>query len=140
MLVLPRRTIEQDLLQFLDSNAERRTAGRGVSLRVISSAPDTLYEDVVDGTFNADLYYRLNAVYLPIPPLRNRPADVEPLLRYFIWTAAVRHGVASPGFRREWRDLYEGYTWPGNVRESQEVAEAIVSQCAASDMPSHRVH
>ena len=109
-------------------------------VRILSSAPDTLYDLVADGSFDAGLYYRLNAVYVPIPPLRERPADVEPLLQYFIWLAATRQGMASPGLRPEWRAFYDGYAWPGNVRESQDVAETIVAQCAVRDIPRNRVH
>jgi transcriptional regulator of aroF, aroG, tyrA and aromatic amino acid transport len=132
--------LQLDLLRFLEGNAERRATGQGAALRLISSAPDTLYTLVREGAFHSDLYYRLNGVYLGIPPLRERPTDVEPLLQYFIWVAAMRQGLASPGLRPEWRALYDGYTWPGNVRESQEVAEAIVSQCALSDLPRDRMH
>lgn len=133
-------SLQLDLLRFLDGNAERRPAGRDSALRFISSAPATLFDVVREGAFNEDLYYRLNGVYLEIPPLRERPGDVEALLQYFIWVAAVRQGLASPGLRPEWRALYDGYTWPGNVRESQAVAEAIVAQCALSDLPRDRVH
>ena len=132
--------LQLDLLRFLDGNAGRRALDAKATLRIISSAPSTLFQRVREGVFSADLYYRLNGVYLPVPPLRERPDDIEPLLRYFIWTSAMRQGMASPEFRAEWRALYDGYTWPGNVRESQEVAEAIVSQCASREMPSDRVH
>lgn len=132
--------LQMVLLRFLEHNGRRRAASPGSALRILSSAPDTLYDLVADGSFDAGLYYRLNAVYVPIPPLRERPADVEPLLQYFIWLAATRQGMASPGLRPEWRAFYDGYAWPGNVRESQDVAETIVAQCAVRDIPRNRVH
>jgi DNA-binding NtrC family response regulator len=127
------------LAQLLETGLGGRRGGS--SVKIICSGPAGLAERVVDGSFDVELYYRLNTIYLPIAPLRERPEDVEPLLRYFIRAAGKRMSVAHPQFRQQWRKAFEGYAWPGNVRELRAVAESIVTQrTPAGDVPSIRTH
>ncbi len=88
-----------------------------IDVRVVSATSRNLHEMVEEGTFRADLYYRLNVVNLEIPPLRRRKADILPLAEYFLTNQAAFYGeplkVISPTIKK----LLINYAWPGNVRE-----------------------
>jgi two-component system response regulator HydG len=73
-----------------------------------------------------DLYYRLNVIALELPPLRERPEDVEPLLRYFLARAAQKMGRSLREVAPEAVEALRSYPWPGNVRELQNVIERAV--------------
>jgi transcriptional regulator with PAS, ATPase and Fis domain len=102
-----------------------------VNVRVICATNRDLYNEVQKGTIRKDLYFRLNVISLRIPPLRERPEDIDLLLRHFLiqgdpeWlehTHAIDPVVWS---------LLKNYPWPGNVRELQNFAERI--QFAVND-------
>ena len=65
-------------------------------IRIICSASPSIFDEVLAGRFSATLYYRLNVVHVRVPPLRQRPDDLEPLLRHFMTEAAKRQNVAPP--------------------------------------------
>jgi DNA-binding NtrC family response regulator len=132
--------LQSALMQLLEIAVEHQRV-RTSPVRIICSAPSTMCDRVHDGAFPLDLYYRLNTIYLPILPLRERPEDVEPLLRYFVRASGKRLSVAHPAFRKEWQQAFDGYDWPGNVRELRTVAESIVSRSTPlGDIPSIRTH
>jgi DNA-binding NtrC family response regulator len=91
-----------------------------------------LEEEVAAGRFRADLYYRLNVFPLRLPTLRERPEDIEPLIRHFLDRISRKLAKPVRGLReRDLRALRQ-YTWPGNIRELEHVLEqaVIVSQGA----------
>ena len=96
--------------------------------RITCSAEGSLFWLVDGGTFSSQLYYRVNTVFVPVPPLRERIEDVEPLLRHFMRDAAARDGVAYPKMRDEWRTALARHAWPGNAFEVRDVAESIVTR------------
>jgi two-component system response regulator HydG len=98
---------------------------RRANVRIISSTTLPLQDMITAGGFREDLYYRLNTIYMPISPLRERPEDVDSLLDYFTAYYARRQQVAPPRLTREWRDLCRAYPWPANVRQLQAVAELL---------------
>ncbi len=102
-----------------------------VDTRFIAATNRSLAECVVEGTFRADLYHRLNIVRIEIPPLRSRPEDVEPLLDYYLDYYAGMYQMPlrqlGPALRRH---LWE-YPWPGNVRELC----AYIERLYAADLP-----
>jgi two-component system C4-dicarboxylate transport response regulator DctD len=110
--------------------SDHLTAPRGAAAnaRIICSGAPTVFDDVQAGRFSTLLYYRLNVVYLPVPPLRDRLDDVEPLLRHFIAASADRQRVPSPSFQSSWRDVLGRHQWPGNVDELRQVADLIVAR------------
>jgi len=117
------------LLRFLETRTFKRVGGiRDVSVdvRIIASTNRDLDGAVRDGTFRRDLFYRINVIPLTVPPLRDRPEDVEPLARYFVeqMTAALRR--PSRGMAPEAVGMMERYSWPGNVRELRNVIERAV--------------
>jgi DNA-binding NtrC family response regulator len=112
------------LLTFMEQRTFRRvgsTAARQVDARIVAATNGDLGAMVKARTFREDLWYRLNAMTLRLPPLRERREDIVPLARRFL-------GEASREFRRRWEGispeaaaLLESYRWPGNVRELRAV-------------------
>ncbi len=112
---LPPR-VQVSLLRVLQEGTLRRVGGEAtvkVDVRIVAATHRNLREAVAARAFREDLYYRLNGATLRIPPLRDRPEDVEPLVLRFLAEAGRPrlHPV-----RETWRALLE-YRWPGNVRE-----------------------
>ena len=76
--------------------------------------------------FREDLYYRLNVISLPLPPLRERTGDIPMLAYYFLRRYAAQSGKEVKGIAPKTLELLEAYPWPGNVRELQNVIERAV--------------
>ncbi len=94
--------------------------------RIISSAGFDLEDSVRRGAFRDDLYHRLRVLPLPIPPLRDRRADIAPLARHFLQGAARRHDRRSLALMPAAVAALERYPWPGNVRELGHTIERAV--------------
>lgn len=105
--------LQPTLLHVLESGAMRRVGGSQeltVDVRVIAATNRSLEEDVRDGRFREDLYYRLNVFALEVPPLRERRDDILPLAEHFVKDEKRR---LAPATER----VLMAYDWPGNVRE-----------------------
>jgi NtrC-family two-component system response regulator AlgB len=116
--------LQAKLLRFLQSKEFERvgeTATRKVDVRVITATNRSLDEEVREGRFRKDLYYRLNAVRLQLPPLRDRPEDIPLLAQHFL----VKFGSKSE-IDQETRKALTAYPWKGNVRELENVVERAV--------------
>lgn len=92
-----------------------------VNIRVIAATNRNLRERIRKGLFREDLYYRLNALSLLVPPLRERPEDIFPLLTHFL----AEQNLPDARFTPEARDVLTRYAWPGNIRELANVANHI---------------
>ncbi len=108
--------------------------------RVIAATNADLAERVAAKTFRSDLYYRLSAVRLTVPPLRDRPEDIAALAQHFLELHAREHGRAALGIDGPALRRLLSYRWPGNVRELSNVIEraTIVSAgklVTAADLP-----
>ena len=99
---------------------------RKVDVRVIAATNADLARLVKEGKFRLDLYYRLNAYQIHIPPLRERKEDISPLSRAFLEKYATIHGKRLRGFTDKAKRALLSYTWPGNIRELQNVIERSV--------------
>lgn len=113
-----------------------------VDCRVIAAANIDLLDEINAGRFRDDLYYRLNVIPIDLPPLRDRPEDVELLVRFFVDRYASAQGQRSVEFSRAALDLLSRYEWPGNVRELQNYVErALVLSSSdiidVEDLPAH---
>jgi PAS domain S-box-containing protein len=120
------------LLRVLQEREFERVGGSGpirVNVRVIAATNRDLQDAVADGTFRADLFYRLNVFPLDVPALRERPADVPLLVEYFTHRYAKRVGKRLRSVTRETSHLLQSYDWPGNIRELQNVIERAVIVC-----------
>ncbi|HVG34913.1 MAG TPA: sigma-54 dependent transcriptional regulator [Pyrinomonadaceae bacterium] len=108
------------LLQFLEQGRFRRvgsTRDQSADVRVIAATNRNLQEDVREGRFRADLFYRLNVVALHVPPLRERPEDIPELIDYFLEIYRQRFKRPKLDLSAEARRRLETFSWPGNVRE-----------------------
>jgi two-component system response regulator HydG len=116
------------------------TRPKRVDVRFIAATNKDLDEEVARGAFREDLYYRLNVISLQLPPLRERPDDVEPLALHFLSRTAGRTGAPLRGITPEALAALRDYPWPGNVRELQNVIERGVilangNQLTVHDLP-----
>ena len=112
--------LQMKLLRVLQEGEARRVGDsrmRRLDVRIISATHRTLEDAVNHGGFRADLYFRLNAVSIALPPLRDRGGDVLLLARAFLAGAAARRGAAPPELTPELAARLRRYRWPGNVRE-----------------------
>ena len=100
-----------------------------VDIRVIAATNEDLPAQIKAGRFRLDLYYRLNVYQLRIPPLRERPEDIEPILTSFLETARRDHGCRIIGITPAALALLQGHDWPGNVRELHNVVEGLTITC-----------
>ncbi|AWK87725.1 sigma-54-dependent transcriptional regulator [Azospirillum thermophilum] len=115
------RVLQERTLERLGSNTPVP-----VDCRVIAATKVDLGELAEQGRFRADLYYRLNVVTLPLPPLRDRREDIGLLFEQFALQAAARHGRPVPAPDPERMRRMMAYHWPGNVRELRNVADRCV--------------
>jgi two-component system response regulator HydG len=118
--------IQVKLLRVLQERTIERVGGEGsidVDVRLVSATNRDLARMVAQGRFRDDLYYRLNVVPIRLPPLRERPGDVEELARHFLARAAPRLGRRVRGFSADAMEVLRRHGWPGNVRELQNLVE-----------------
>jgi transcriptional regulator with GAF, ATPase, and Fis domain len=120
------------LLRVLQEREFERVGGRQsipVDVRVIAATNCDLPAAVRSGKFRLDLFYRLNVFPIHVPPLRERPEDILLLAKYFIKRYAAKAGKRIRRVKRRTAELLEGYHWPGNIRELQNVIERTVILC-----------
>ena len=120
------RTIETKMVQRIGSDRPKK-----IDFRLIAATNEDLNECIRKKTFRADLYYRLNVIPAIIPPLRERPSDIEPLILHFLNKYCKKYGREKI-FAPEVMDVLRNYSWPGNVRELKNFVERIVLISAAS--------
>ncbi len=125
------------LLRFLESGEIQRVGTDDrrkltADVRVICATNRRILERIQSADFREDLYYRLNVIHITIPPLKDRPDDVQPLLEHFLGLFAEQHGVPLPTCTPEALHALESYDWQGNVRELRNIAERLICRCAGS--------
>jgi len=129
------------LLRFLETRTFKRVGGVrdiNVDVRIIASTNRDLEAAVRDGQFRRDLFFRLNVVPITIPPLRERPEDVEPLARFFLDRMTTNMRRTSRTIHKDALRMLERYAWPGNVRELKNVIErAVILEEGAEIVPDH---
>ncbi len=117
--------LQPKLLRFLQEHRLTRVGGTesfNVDVRVVAATNRELGEEIKKGNFRQDLYYRLDVMRIEVPPLRERPGDVEPLVRHFLRTK----GSAADAVSTKVLDILRLYEWPGNVRELENVIERAI--------------
>jgi two-component system, NtrC family, response regulator AtoC len=118
--------LQVKLLRALQERTVRPVGGdeeRVVDVRVIAATSRDLVEEVSEGRFREDLFYRINVIHVHIPPLRTRPEDIAVLAEHFLARHAQRLGIEPRPLTRELLTLLARYAWPGNVRELENVLE-----------------
>ena len=114
------------LLRVLQEGEIERLGGqtvRKVNVRLVAATNVDLRLLVKEGKFRSDLYYRLNAYQINIPPLRERKEDISPLARRFLEKYSAIHGKRLKGFTDKAKRALLTYAWPGNIRELQNMVE-----------------
>jgi NtrC-family two-component system response regulator AlgB len=126
------------LLRFLQNREFERVGEnvvRKVDVRILAATNRRLSESLEEGSFREDLYYRLNAVRITLPALRDRPEDILLLIHFFVKKYSSR---AEPDISPEALRLLTSYRWPGNIRELQNVMERAVLLCRQGAVePAH---
>ncbi|MDR0219294.1 MAG: transcriptional regulator TyrR [Enterobacteriaceae bacterium] len=119
------------LLRFLNDGTFRRVGEDNevkVDVRIICATQKNLLELVQNGEFREDLYYRLNVLTLTLPPLRERQADIMPLVDYFVTRFAEEQGIVKPKLSSDLAPFLCGYDWPGNVRQLRNAIYRALTQ------------
>jgi two-component system, NtrC family, response regulator HydG len=122
-------SLQSKLLSTLQSREITRLGSNRpvqVDIRLVSATNSSVFELVKKGSFREDLLYRINTIQIEIPPLRERLEDIPGFLDFFLKKYALKYG--KPFFRveKEAMDRLLKYTWPGNIRELQHMAEKAV--------------
>jgi DNA-binding NtrC family response regulator len=124
--------LQAKLLRVIEDKRVRpvgATEETPVDVRVVSATNTDLEEAISAGRFRADLYYRLATVTLVLPPLRERPEDIMPLVKHFLARAAAEAGRPIPEVTAEAVACLTHYPWPGNIRELQNAISRAVILC-----------
>jgi len=120
------------LLRVLQEHEFERVGGTRpiqTNVRVVAATNRNLQAAIAAGTFRSDLFYRLNVFPIEIPPLRERREDIPVLIAHFIQRCARNAGKNIRGIEKISLDLLQSYSWPGNIRELQNVIERSVIMC-----------
>lgn len=131
--------LQAKLLRFLETHSFRRVGGTReihVDLRVISATNVDLKTAVAHKTFREDLYYRLEVFTITLPPLRERPEDIEPLIEHFLRLQHIE-GTEPLRISPEALQLLVHYSWPGNIRQLRSVLQRGQILCDGREIRPH---
>ncbi|MEN6475103.1 MAG: sigma-54 dependent transcriptional regulator [Syntrophaceae bacterium] len=111
-----------------------------IDVRIIAATNKNLEEEVAQGRFREDLYYRLNVIPIHLPPLRERAEDIPILIRHFLEKFSSQRPITLRDFNRKALSCLMRYKWPGNVRELENLVERMTVLCDSvevelSDLP-----
>jgi DNA-binding NtrC family response regulator len=137
--------LQSRLLRVLESRRCRRVGGKDdyeVRARIVAATNRRLSEAIEAGTFRNDLYYRLQVVEIEVPPLRERPQDLEILVNGFLRELNAQLGLRTEPIDAGLLETLQRYPWPGNVRELKNVLKRIMileepERLAESHFPPH---
>ena len=121
--------MQSKVLRALQEREIRRVGSHEslkVDVRIIAATNRNLEDEVAKGTFREDLYYRLNVVTIPLPPLRERSTDIPQLAEYFVKRVGTEAGRPPMPITTEAMRLLLHYHWPGNVRQLEAVLQRAV--------------
>jgi DNA-binding NtrC family response regulator len=121
--------LQAKLLRAIQEREINRVGGSvpvKVDVRIIATSNRDMEASVLQGTFREDLYFRLNVVNIAIPPLRERPCDIEALAAHFIAKYAEANGLPTPTLTPDGVQALTAYPWPGNVRELENAMHRAV--------------
>jgi two-component system response regulator PilR (NtrC family) len=130
-------TTQVKLLRVLQERKVKPLGGieeRDLDVRIIAASNRDLGEDVKQGRFREDLYYRLNVVSIPLPPLRDRLSDLPLLIKHFLDQYTEQFSRAPMRLSEEAARLLTSYQWPGNVRELENVIQRCVALSRSDDV------
>jgi len=121
--------VQTKLLRVIEAGEFHRVGGASsvkVDVRLLAATNQDLKTAIEEGSFREDLYYRINVVSLPLPPLRQRPEDIPTLVRAYLHSFSEKFNKSITGIREDVMERLLAYSWPGNVRELQNVLQRAV--------------
>ncbi len=138
--------MQPKLLRVLQEGTVRRIGAdreREINVRVVAATNRELEQEINEGRFREDLYWRLNVIHLRIPPLRERPLDIPLMIDHFLTKLAERSTAPPFNVTSEALAILTAYSWPGNVRELENAIESAVAMAEGylltpDDLP-HRI-
>jgi two-component system response regulator AtoC len=121
--------IQAKVLRALQSGEVQPVGGRAehVDVRLVVATNRDLAAEAKAGRFREDLYYRLNVVPIRVPPLRERPEDIEPLVHAFVKTYSERYGMVQVTVEPALVEALKAHAWPGNVRELENTVARLLA-------------
>jgi two-component system response regulator AtoC len=121
--------IQAKILRALQSGEVQQVGGRAetVNVRLLAATNRDLAAEAKAGRFREDLFYRLNVVPIRVPPLRDRPEDVEPLVKSFVRQYAERYGMGPVDVEPQLVEAMRTSSWPGNVRELENTVARLLA-------------
>lgn len=131
--------LQAKMLRVLQENAVTplgSTRSYPIDIRVLCATNRNLYELVKEGTFRADLYYRLNVVNLEVPPLRQRKEDILSLAEHFLANQSALYNEPPKVLSESAKELLLSYSWPGNVRELSNAIERAYVLTVGREIPA----
>ena len=124
------------ILRLIQEGRFERIGGNqtiSVNVRILAATNQNLDTLIAQGMFRKDLYYRLSAITIPLPPLRDRPGDIPELAHYFLFRYNRQLGTSVQSIAPEVLELLQSYHWPGNVRELQNIVrQALISSAGST--------
>jgi transcriptional regulator with PAS, ATPase and Fis domain len=133
--------LQVKLLRVLQAGEVERVGGTSpipIDVRVLCSTNRYLPQMVREGTFRADLYYRINTMEITVPPLRDRREDIPQLANHFTEEASTRNGLVITGISDAAVEVLMEHDWPGNVRELEHAIERACVLCGRGQLePRH---
>jgi DNA-binding NtrC family response regulator len=121
--------LQAKMLQVIEEKCFRRIGGTKkivTDIRIVAATNKDLKKALEEGAFRQDLYYRLNVINIVLPPLKDRPEDILPLVEHFIGIYGREFNKPPKRVSDEARLILERYAWPGNVRELSNTVERIM--------------
>ena len=129
------QTLQVKLLRMLEEKKIRRVGGQeeiDIDVRIIAATNKDLKKAVDSNNFREDLYYRLSSFTIEVPPLRERIEDIIPLANYFMREICEGKDEIEKQFNDKVEDAFKAYSWPGNIRELQNVIGRISVLCTGA--------
>lgn len=116
------------LMQDQEITPVGSTRVKKVNVRIVAATNRDLEKEIEQGRFRSDLYYRLRVAVLSVPPLRERREDIMPLANYFLEKYATKYRKERR-FGPDIEAIFNGHSWPGNIREMENLIESLVVTC-----------
>ncbi len=123
------RQSQAKILRVLNDGRFDRVGGSeviNVDVRIIAATNKDLEQEIKDGNFREDLFYRINTFIIRVPPLRERDKDIAELADYFVQYFSLKNDTPVPAIKPDFKKALEKYSWPGNVRQLRQVIQRAV--------------